>query len=418
MDYNGILDQFNTSESYAILFFILIAFLFGFIVAYLLRTRRVLQLKRELRDKKKELETLQIEVIGIREQLSLKDADLQKASLAQAELEGKLQRLEQEKANLYSEVYNINAELEQAQASSKTYISTIEDLNNQIVGLKTQNAQLSEEIESEDDAVNDVAQMQSVYNATRNRLEALEAKLNKVENDNHSLRIEVNTLKATGIPAPIGSPTRGGTGETTASTGNQETVEEEPTFIPNLDKGVMGDKIILEEPEKDDLTLITGIGPFLEKKLNGIGIYTYLQISEMTPGMIEQVTKDIGYLPGRIEKDDWVGQAGRLHQAKQEDPLALQPLSDSSHSPKDLKLIEGIGPKIEKLLKKASIHTWKDLAETEPEKLREILDAAGDRYRIHDPGTWPAQARLAANGEWELLQEYQDELKGGRQVQP
>jgi hypothetical protein len=35
---------------------------------------------------------------------------------------------------------------------------------------------------------------------------------------------------------------------------------------------------------------------------------------------------------------------------------------------------------------------------------------------MHDPGTWPAQARLAANGEWPLLKEYQDELKGGRPV--
>jgi hypothetical protein len=35
---------------------------------------------------------------------------------------------------------------------------------------------------------------------------------------------------------------------------------------------------------------------------------------------------------------------------------------------------------------------------------------------MHDPGTWSAQARLAANGEWELLEEYQEELKGGREV--
>lgn len=414
MDSNSILEQFNSTESYAVLFFMLIAFLFGFIVAYLLRSRRVIQLKRELRDKKKELETLQIEVTGIREQLSLKDADLQKASLEQSELEQKVQRLEQEKANLYNEVYNINAELEQAQASSKTYISTIEDLNNQIVGLKAQNAHLTEERELEDDAVDDVAQMQSVYNATRNRLETLETKLNKLENDNRSMRIELNTLKATGIPVSTVPPTRGDLVEGTAASEEEDNSEEELAFIPNKDKGVLGDKIILEEPEKDDLSLITGIGPFLEKKLNEIGIYTYLQISEMTPGMIEQVTKDIGYLPGRIEKDDWVGQATRLYQAKQEDPLALQPLDTNSNSPEDLKIIEGIGPKIEELLKAANINSWKDLADTEPEKLRQILDAAGDHYRVHDPGTWPAQARLAANGEWELLKEYQEELKGGR----
>lgn len=413
MEYNSILDQFNTSESYAILFFMLIAFLFGFIVAYILRTRRVLQLKRELRDKKKELEALQVEITGVKEQLSLKDADLQKASLERSELESKLQRLEQEKANLYSEVYNLTSELEQAQASSKTYVSTIEDLNGQLAALKNKNEQLVEQRELDDDAVDDMAQMQSVYNATRSRLEALEQKLNKVENDNRSLRVEVNTLKATGLPVAESVATRGE--EAPPSDGDQNADEEEP-FIPKQDKSVIGEKIVLEEQEKDDLTLITGIGPFLEKKLNEIGVYTYLQISEWTPGMVEQVTEDIGYIPGRIERDDWIGQATRLYQAKEDDPLALQPLSNSPFNPKDLKIIEGIGPKIEQILKEAKIYTWKDLAEADTGKLREVLDAAGDRFRMHDPTTWPAQARLAANGEWELLKEYQEELKGGRPV--
>ena len=45
--------------------------------------------------------------------------------------------------------------------------------------------------------------------------------------------------------------------------------------------------------------------------------------------------------------------------------------------------------------------------ESEPDKIREILASEGDHFRVHDPGTWPAQARLASNGEWELLKEYQ-----------
>lgn len=87
-------------------------------------------------------------------------------------------------------------------------------------------------------------------------------------------------------------------------------------------------------------------------------------------------------------------------------------------SPKldDLKIVEGIGPKIEELLKAAGIDTWVKLSEAPVEQLREILEAAGSRYQIHDPGTWPAQAKFAAEGQWEELKEYQDMLIGGRDV--
>jgi large subunit ribosomal protein L27 len=82
----------------------------------------------------------------------------------------------------------------------------------------------------------------------------------------------------------------------------------------------------------------------------------------------------------------------------------------------DLKIVEGIGPKIEQLLQEGGINTWVELAEAPVERLREILEAAGPRYQIHDPGTWPAQAKFAAAGQWSELKEYQDMLIGGRDV--
>ena len=47
-------------------------------------------------------------------------------------------------------------------------------------------------------------------------------------------------------------------------------------------------------------------------------------------------------------------------------------------------------------------------------KLREVLEEAGSRYKMFDPTTWPQQAKLAADGEWEKLEKLQDELKGGK----
>ena len=81
----------------------------------------------------------------------------------------------------------------------------------------------------------------------------------------------------------------------------------------------------------------------------------------------------------------------------------------------DLKIIEGIGPKIEQLFKDAGIKTWAELAKTSVEKCQEILKAGGERFVMHNPETWPKQSEFAANGKWKELKEWQDTLKGGRE---
>lgn len=82
----------------------------------------------------------------------------------------------------------------------------------------------------------------------------------------------------------------------------------------------------------------------------------------------------------------------------------------------DLKVVEGVGPKIESLLNEAGINTWAQLADAPTEQVQAILDEAGPRYRMHDPATWAKQARLAANGAWEELEALQDSLQGGKDV--
>jgi len=79
-----------------------------------------------------------------------------------------------------------------------------------------------------------------------------------------------------------------------------------------------------------------------------------------------------------------------------------------------LRKIEGIGPKLEGILHEAGILHFEDLADRSPLQLREILLAAGKRYKIFDPSTWPEQAQLAADGKWDELKALQKELKGGR----
>jgi len=73
---------------------------------------------------------------------------------------------------------------------------------------------------------------------------------------------------------------------------------------------------VLSEPKGgkgDDLKIIGGIGPKLEKKLNELGIWHFEQIAAWTPAEIEWVNQAISFR-GRIERENWVSQAAQLAQ--------------------------------------------------------------------------------------------------------
>ncbi len=69
---------------------------------------------------------------------------------------------------------------------------------------------------------------------------------------------------------------------------------------------------IVAESEKEDLKQIRGIGPFIEKKLHQIGVYTIQQIANFTKDDIVRATELIKYFPGRIERDQWIFQAHEM----------------------------------------------------------------------------------------------------------
>lgn len=83
----------------------------------------------------------------------------------------------------------------------------------------------------------------------------------------------------------------------------------------------------------------------------------------------------------------------------------------------DLTLIEGIGPKIQELFHNHEVKTWKELSECSIEKCQEVLNSGGERFKIHIPTTWPEQARMAYEGLWQKLSDWQDKLDGGREVE-
>jgi predicted flap endonuclease-1-like 5' DNA nuclease len=84
------------------------------------------------------------------------------------------------------------------------------------------------------------------------------------------------------------------------------------------------------------------------------------------------------------------------------------------NSANDLKVIEGIGPKIEMILKDAGIENWHQLAEVNVDNLKGILEKAGPRFRLNDPSSWAQQARLLSEGSYDKFKELTDNLVGGK----
>lgn len=82
----------------------------------------------------------------------------------------------------------------------------------------------------------------------------------------------------------------------------------------------------------------------------------------------------------------------------------------------DLKVIEGIGPALEKMLNENNILTYDHLANHTVAQLENMLDKAGPRFRVHVPETWPEQASLLRDGKTEAFKTLTERLKGGRRV--
>ena len=120
------------------------------------------------------------------------------------------------------------------------------------------------------------------------------------------------------------------------------------------------------------------------------------------PEVVEEVVEEVA--------EEVVAEAPAVEEVVEE-PAAEPVVADK------LAKIEGIGPKIAEILTSNGIATFAQLAETEVDKLKEILEAAGARFKSHDPTTWPKQAALAAADKWDELKELQDRLDGGREVE-
>ncbi|GAB3270402.1 hypothetical protein GCM10027347_41060 [Larkinella harenae] len=73
--------------------------------------------------------------------------------------------------------------------------------------------------------------------------------------------------------------------------------------------------------DADDLKDIVGVGPFFERKLHTLGIFSFRQLANFTAEDVEKLSDIIEFFPDRIERENWVGQAQQLYEAKYGRPV-------------------------------------------------------------------------------------------------
>lgn len=388
MNIDNLFSSFDTPDSYAIMFITIIGFLFGLIIGLLLKGAKARAYRKQLKAQTAISQKLETEKITIEGGLFKKEEELEQASEQIRDLIKKTEKLEAEKQHFATDLRDAHQSIEQLQASNQSYVATIEDLNNQIIGLNTKNEQLLEEINQQATYAASAPQ----DDQTLQRLETVEEQLQAMASQNQELKeLLQNISHQTNTPVSIPGTT-------------EPSIDE----LKQRGKNVLKGKIVARPNHVDDLTKIDGLGAFTEKKLNEIGIFTYEQIAAWDADTVNQVTQAIEFIPGRIEKDHWVQQAIQLQKHE------VSNLPKKYQDPTNLKIIEGIGPKIEELFKADGITNWTELSASSIKRLKGILSKAGKRFQMHDPTTWSKQATLAANGKWEELEKYQEELDGGR----
>ena len=163
---------------------------------------------------------------------------------------------------------------------------------------------------------------------------------------------------------------------------------------------------IASESEKDDLKMISGIGPFIEERLNALDIYTFRQISNFSPQDIEAINDAIEYFSGRIERDEWVAQALELVRNEELKADLFRRISERKNKiyydrigtakkeeADDLTIISGIGGWIQEKLNALDIFTFRQISNFTKEDMVTVTEAIEFFPGRIERDEWILQAR-------------------------
>ncbi len=255
----------------------------------------------------------------------------------------------------------------------------------------------------------------------RTQLKYAETRVNKLEEDKTKLAMAMISTNATSS-----KPAEAKVEEVTA-TPAPVVAEAAPVAEP------------VAEVKKDDLTVVEGIGPKIAELIQADGINTYAQLADAPTSRLQTILDNAGERFRVHNPGTWAEQSALLRDGKMEEFKALcdeldggvrvdkaaiaaakaqeeadraaAELAEAKVNPSDLKVVEGIGPVLEKILNEGGVYTFSQLASMEASAVKAILEASGDI--LHNPATWPQQAALLRDGKMEEFKELTDRLKGG-----
>ena len=178
------------------------------------------------------------------------------------------------------------------------------------------------------------------------------------------------------------------------------------------------------EEEKDDLKMISGIGPFIEERLHALDIFTFRQISKFSDRDIDRINDAIDYFSGRIERDEWVAQAAELVHNKDIRTDLFKRISErksdiqynrigtaNQEEADDLTVISGIGGWIMEKLNAIEIYTFRQISNFTKEDIDSVTEAIEFFQGRIERDEWILQAkdlvRIAGNKS-ELLKRIRD----------
>ncbi|MEM9917559.1 MAG: hypothetical protein AAF990_05650 [Bacteroidota bacterium] len=333
---NQLFASLDSTDSTVLLIFLLGAFLIGWVFCWLSNRRTLNRLRQSLKQKTGSLITTKANYDALQAQFGQKDSELESFRTETTHSKKNMDELELEKAQLQTSIYQLEEQLSKAQSELSVYHEYAESngeeeteftradyirLTVDLERLQLERESLisrNEQLDAENEALRlqvrqngqgsvifdsngqgeDLDEIRQGFHQQANQLSSLESKLSRLENDNRLLKESVQESQEDGeeeVEVLIGQS-------------NEQVIQAREAIAKAL--GTQLDAA--NASEKDNLQQIDGIGPFIEGQLNEIGLYTFKQISQLDQPLIEQLTNAIRFFPGRIQKDDWVGQARRL----------------------------------------------------------------------------------------------------------
>jgi cell division initiation protein len=222
---------------------------------------------------------------------------------------------------------------------------------------------------------------------------------------------------------------------------NKTEVEEENTaeltavnFVENIDEETIDD-VSLKGTSGDEIVVQTGVAELGAEVLENYGDEKSEKVVESYGEAETEYIEEEGRKPDsnivNSVKEKIAGissvEQKRTEEVVEErisaipssaNKLVTEEVEYTAATGDDLTRIEGIGTKVQDILKGVGILTFRDIATTPLYKIKEHLQNAGPHYNMLGASTWTEQALLAAEGRWDELEVRQEELIGGREPEP